>query len=150
MILDSLSKLANGQTCGTSATVFTTYCYDSGSNTPKNNVGKGEPLALVFSMNSAATVSGDGFYFKVVQDSIADVGSASSHVITSSRNIAGALLTAGTFVIVPVPPQVTALRYLAGSVTAGSGDSVTFDCDVVPMSMIQTYSSYAKGFVIDA
>lgn len=145
MISDSLCKLADGLAV-TDTDAYTTYSYDTGNVTPKNNIGAGEPLALVYSVGVAAAGSTDTSHFFVIFATSADLGTGTIKAI--DRLIANALLTAGKRVVLPIPPMLAPLRYIGGRVELGSGDTITIDCDLVPLSSVPEMDIYASGFSI--
>lgn len=142
MIRDSLTQLADGLAV-TDTDAYTTYSYDLGNVTPKRDPGNGEPLALVWSVGVAAAGSTDTTDFKVVIATSADL--ASGTIATSTMRVANALLTAGSVHVQPIPPYTGPLRYLGGRVELGSGDTITVDCDIVPLEFAGVYKSYADN-----
>lgn len=142
MIRDSLTQLADGLAV-TDTDAYTTYSVDLGNVTPKRDIGNGEPLALVWSVGVAAAGSTDTTDFKVVIATSADL--ASGTIATSTMRVANASLTAGAILVQPIPPYVGPLRYLGGKVELGSGDTITVDCDIVPLSMVGNWKHYADN-----
>lgn len=142
MIRDSLTQLADGLAV-TDTDAYTTYSYDLGNVTPKRDPGNGEPLALVWSVGVAAAGSTDTTDFKVVIATSEDL--ASGTIAISTMRVANALLTAGSVHVQPIPPYTGPLRYLGGRVELGSGDTITVDCDIVPLEFAGVYKSYADN-----
>ena len=142
MILDELTKLADGLAV-TDTDAYTSYSYDLGSQTPKTDLGLGEPMALVYSVGTAAAGSTDTSDFFVILATSADLASGTVKLVT--RRIANALLTAGSRHVLPIPPTNSPLRYLGERVELGSGDTITVDCDLVPMSLIGISRNYADA-----
>lgn len=139
---DALTKLADGLAV-TDTDAYTTYSVDLGNVTPKRDLGNGEPMALVWSVGVAAAGSTDASHFFVVYATSADL--ASGTIKVSDMIVANASLTAGSVHIQPIPPYIGPLRYVGGKVELGSGDTLTVDCDLVPMSMVGKYKSYADA-----
>lgn len=147
MLLDALTQLADGLSV-TDTDAYTTYSIDLGNITPKNDVGAGEPLALVWSVGVAAAGSTDTTDFKVIMATSADL--ASGTIAISTMRVANALLTAGAIVIQPIPPYLGPLRYLGGKVELGSGDTITVDCNVVPLKDVHNSRIYADAITWEA
>lgn len=148
MVLDSLAKLMDAQAVASSDQVSASS-YDLGNVTPKRQVGTGEPLSLLFIVTTAAAGDAgtltDAFVISAIGSAAAALTTPTTHI---SRTILAADLTAGSIHEVPVPVGTPILRYLGAHVDAGSGDSVSFDCYVVPRSMVQAFLAYAKGYAI--
>jgi hypothetical protein len=145
MFTDALTKLADGLAV-TSTDAYTTYSYDTGNTTPKGDLGPGEPMALVYTVGVAASVSADDFHFFLIAATSADLASGTVKVL--DRKVAGALLTLGAKVILPIPPLNSALRYIGGRVELGSSDTITVDCDLMPLSMAENLKTYKGGFTV--
>lgn len=151
MILDALLQLSDAQAV-TSADAYSTFSVDTGNITPKNSVGDGEPLALVITVDVAA--AGDGtpasftntFDFMLVESANANL---SSHNVLAQRRVAGASLTAGTFVVIPIPPGTNTLRYIGARYELGTDDTITVSAFIIPQSFIPKLKAYARGYVID-
>lgn len=142
MIGDALTKLADGLAV-TDTDAYTTYSYDLGNVTPKRDPGNGEPLALVWSVGVAAAGSTDTSDLIVVMATTADL--ATGTIAISTMRVANALLTAGSRHVQPIPPYTGPLRYLGGRVELGTGDTITVDCDLVPLSFAGISKSYADA-----
>jgi hypothetical protein len=147
MILDSYCKLSDGQAATTADTSYSDYSFDCGSITPKRDIGNGEPMAIVVSVTgSAATVSADTFTFTAITSTSAtDLSTGVKELC--KRLIPGASLTAGSRHVFPIPPGSVDQRYIGMRYVLGSGDAVTVDADLVPMSFIGIQTKYADGVV---
>lgn len=145
MLLDARTQLADGLAV-TSADAYTTYSYDTGDKTPNIDLGPGEPLALVFSVAVAASVSADTFHFFLIAATSADLATGTVKVL--DRLVAGALLTAGKMVVLPIPPLLSPLRYIGGRVELGSSDTITVDANIIPLSFLQADKVYANAIII--
>lgn len=143
MITDNLTKLADGQAF-TAGTTYSTYCYDTANVTPKRDIGNGEPMALVFSVGTAAAGSTDTTSFAATSSTSATDGSTGAKELASAV-IANAKLTLGSVHVIVIPPSANVQRYVYGRVVLGSGDTITCDIDMVPMSFIGKYETYADA-----
>jgi len=147
MIIDYLANLADALAV-TDADAYTTYSYDLGNVTPKNDVGAGEPLALVWSVDVAAAGTTDTTDFKVVYATTEDL--ATGTIAVSTMRIAKALLTAGAVIVQPIPPYLGPCRYIGGKVELGANDTITVSCAIVPLRDAYTWKAYADNVVWDA
>jgi hypothetical protein len=145
MILDKKMELASALAV-TGADAYTTYALDLGNPTVKNDIAAGEPMAMVFCVDTAAAGSTDTSDFSVVQCAAAAFSSGQEKLAT--RRIANADLTAGSIHVIPIPSHPDPLRYLAGQIELGSGDTVTVSVYVVPLSFVDKIRQYAPGFSI--
>ena len=143
MLRDALTQLADGQAF-TAGTTYTTYCYDTGNTTPKRDMGAGEPLALVFSLGVAAAGSTDTTSFAATSGTSATNGATGAKELASAV-IANALLTIGSQHVIVIPPSANIQRYIYGRVVLGSGDTVTCDVDLMPLSMVPKQANYADA-----
>lgn len=142
MFIDALGQLSDAQAL-TAGTTVSTNKVDLGDRTPKRQIGIGEALALVMTVDVAAAGSTDTFRFDVVTDGDAALGSPA---ILSSRTIAKAKLVAGAQFVFPLPPDLNYERYLGAQYVVGSGDTITVSMSVVPLSFVGTRQDYAKGY----
>lgn len=141
MILDNFEKLSDGQALS-SGTVKSTNYKNFGAD---RNVGIGEPLAVVISVDTAAaTASGSGtFTFELESDS---VNTFASPTVFISRTIAGSLLTAGSLHVLPIPADTVTEQYLEGKWTlAGDTPTVTISAYIIPQKAIQGHVVYPAG-----
>jgi hypothetical protein len=149
MILDQLSRLA-AALAFTDADVITTYSYDLGDVTPKRRIGTGTPLALVFTVTTPAAGDSasqtDANDFQVIDSSAADLGTATK--VIAQRTIAGALLVAGAMVVVNIPPDAGTQRYIGGRIVMGTGDTLSANVDLVPLSHVQAFIAYNNGYEV--
>ena len=156
MFLDLQNRFSAAQAVTTSA--VGTNVIDLGSN---RSVGNGEPMAVMFTVDVAADqTSGDEDYtFDVEYSSNAAQSTAvqliGRRVFESGTPTAPAqdadLLVPGFKIIVPIPPtkltesqQFLGIRY----VTAGITPIITVTADLVPMSMIDAFDTYANNYDI--
>lgn len=143
MLRDALCVLEDS-TAFTNGTTYTTYCYDTGNTTPKRDLGAGEPMCLVFSVGVAAAGSTDTTSFAATSGTSATDGSTGVKTLATST-IANALLTAGSQHVIPIPNSANIQRYIYGRVILGSGDTITLDVDLIPLSLVPKRASYADN-----
>jgi hypothetical protein len=147
MILDKLCQLADGLAV-TDADAYTTYSYDLGNVTPKRAAGAGEPLALVFTVMTAAAGSTDTTDLMAVTSANENL---SSHIELYSWRIANASLTIGSHWVMPLPTGKNIYRrYIGGRIELGSGDTITVDCNLVPLNHVYDHEYYADAVTYDA
>jgi len=147
MILDYLTQLADTQAV-TDTDAYTVYSYDLGNKTPKINPGAGEPMCLLFTIDVVAAGSTDTTDLMAVTSANANL---SSHIELLSWRIANASLTAGSQWIIPLPGGANLYRrYIGGRVELGSGDTLTFSCDMIPLSDASKLETYADAVTFDA
>jgi hypothetical protein len=147
MICDELLSLADGLSV-TDTDAYTTYSIDLGDVTPKRDIGNGEPMAMVFTVDTAAAGSTDTTDFFVVVATSADLATGTVKLVT--RRIANALLTLKSQHVLPIPPTSTPLRYLGGKVELGTGDTITVSVNIVPLSFVGISKSYADAITWEA
>lgn len=147
MIIDDLQTLAAAQAL-TGSTV-STFSLDEGNVTPKIDLGSGEPMGIVVTVDVAAdfTTGNETYQFNLVQDTAADLVTAAD--ILLSRVIAASLLTVGSVHIIPIPPGAVTKRYLGlGYTLGGTTPTITVSARVLPLSMVDSLKQYAKGYTI--
>lgn len=146
MILDNKLQLADAQAF-TNAAETTTYSHDMGSESPVPNLGDGEPMALVYVVTTAAAGSTDTTYFRAISSSAAALNAAVKEL--GRVLVAKAKLVAGAIVAIPIMPgSANMQRYVGGQVHPGSGDTVSADCFLMPLSMVQQDAIYADAITI--
>lgn len=143
MILDDLTQLEDS-TAFTAGTTYTTYCYDCGNVTPKREIGTGEPMCLVFSVGVAAAGSTDTTSIAATSGTSATNGATGAKEL-ASRVIANASLTAGSRHVLPIPPGSVDQRYIYGRIVLGSGDTITVDVNMIPVSFVGIFTNYADN-----
>lgn len=148
MFLDALAQLADAQAV-TDTDAYTTNTYDLGAATVARRVGTGERLSVVFVVTTAGAGDSasftDTFDFIAVQSANANL---SSHTAIIQRRVAGALLTVGAIIDVPLPAGMPTARYLGGRVELGSGDTITVDAYIMLSQQVQNFVAYAKGYAV--
>ena len=141
MIADALLQLASAQAFTSSDEVTT----NTVSIEDARQLGDGEPLCLVFNITTAATGDGgsqtDATSFRVVTDTVAALSSPTNVAEVTRLN---ATLTAGAQVVVLIPPGPLTELFLGGQVVLGTGDTVSADCFVAPLSFVP--KRFAGGY----
>jgi hypothetical protein len=157
MILDKQGQFSDSQALTTTGGVASNVI-DLGAD---RSVGNGEPMAVLFNVEVAADqTTGD-------EDYTFDVEYASDAAQTTGRKLIGRrvfesgtpdapaedadLLVVGFKFAIPIPP--TALseseRYLGVRyVMAGTTPLITVSAHLVPLSEVQIYNTYPKGYTI--
>lgn len=146
MILDALTLLSDAQ--AVTATAFSTNTYDAGNVTPKNDIGPGEALAMLITVDVAAdaTTGDETYQFDIVTSANANL---SSPTVVASRLIGRALLTAGRIIVFPIPMVESPLRYWGLQYTVGgTTPTITVTAGIVPLSFADQIKIYARGYVI--
>lgn len=146
MILDAQTLLSDAQ--AVTADAVSTNTIDLGDVTPKRDIGSGEPLALVFTVDVAAdaTTGDETYQFELIQSANANLTSAD---VLAAMAVAAASLTAGAQVVLPVPPGVITKRYIGANYNVGgTTPTITVTASIVPQSFVPKIKSYADGFTI--
>ena len=117
----------------------------------------GEPMAMVFTVTTAAAIAGTETYLFKAQTATASDGTTGSNIIAttptytvSAATIAARndVLAAGTQVILALSPDtiVATATHLAGFVVVGSSGTISCLIDIMPMRQAsQKFKSYADG-----
>ena len=125
------------------------------------SIGTGEPMAVVISVDVAASQTNSDEDYAFELEYASNVGQTTGRQLMSRREFESGtpdapaqnadLLVAGFKFVMPVPPTVRAeseqflgLRY---DVT-GTDPTITVTADLVPMSMIQNDDAYLGGFTV--
>ena len=142
MITDALCLLSNAQAL--TATAVSTNAYDLGG--ASRNVGAGEQLAIVFSVDvAAASDTGGTFQFGVITD---DAEALGSNTNLTAIAIPQASLVAGFTFALAIPPLV-AERYIGAEYTlGGTNPTVTVTAFIAPMSFAGKFIANPDGFTI--
>jgi len=145
-ILDAQTLLSDAQAI--TADAVSTNTYDAGATTPQRDIGGGEPLAVVITVDVAAdATTGDETYsFEVIQSAAANLGTPD---VLIDRTVAAADLYAGAQVVIPLPPGAQTKRYLGLNYNVG-GTTPTITCTayILPQNFAPQIKSYADGFTI--
>lgn len=142
MIVDSLLMFSDGQAL--TATAVSTNVVDVGSD---RNIGKGEPMAIIITVGVAAdfTTGDETYQFTLQTDSTDAFGSATT--VIASAVIDGDQLPAGAIVVLPIGYSNEQFLRINNTL-AGTTPIITIDAYLQPMSMIDSYESYADNVVI--
>lgn len=148
MILDNFCKVWASAALTTDAA--STYSYDTGA--AGNDVSIGEPLAGLVNVEVAGdhTTGNETYEFQVIQSASADL--STPDILCKVSIVAGdvaALLAAGKFIVIPIPPGSVSKRYL-GLYFDGGGTTPTITVSgyIVPLSFIQREKVYADAITI--
>lgn len=155
MYLDKETRFSDSQ--AVTAAAVGTNVIDLGI---ARSIGNGEPMSVMWSVIVAADV-GDGD-----EDFIFEVEYATNAAQTTGRQLIGRrvfestptapaqdsdLLVVGFKIVIPLPPTIVAetgqflgIRY----VTAGTGPTITCDCDLIPSSFVDATDYYANNYDI--
>jgi hypothetical protein len=152
MFVDSFTQLASAQALTSTGAVSEDYIDLQNAR----DIGIGEPLALVINVKVAAGGTAPTLTASVEVDDNTSFSSAT--VVCSTGALAAAALTLGAQIVLPIPPLSTLItsnpsaaegRYLrANLVLGGTTPTLTVDAQIMPMSMIQNYRSYADAVTI--
>ena len=149
MYVDKETLLSDAQAL--TATAPSENTMDMGNVTPKNEVGTGEPLALVIGVDVAAdhTTGNETYQFQLVQSANADLSSPDVLLQTDTTFIAATTLVAGYQLVIPVPPGLITKRYLGAQYTlGGTTPTITVTAMIVPLKDVKSGILYAKGYTV--
>lgn len=144
-IRDALCLLSDAQ--AVTADAVSTNSYDSAA--AGNEIGIGEPLALVITVDVAAdSTTGDETYvFEFIESAAAAL---TSPTVLVERAVAAASLTAGAQVVLPLPPDAKSKRYLGAQYdVGGTTPTITVTAFIAPLSSVQNYKAYADAITIN-
>ena len=143
MLLDAQTLLSDAQAL--TATANSTNVYDSGSD---RNLGIGEPLAVKITCDVAIGGTTPTATAKITTDDNSSLSSKTD--LTGAVSLAG--LAAGGSVILVIPPDTVAERYIAVTYTlGGTSPTITVTAWIAPLSMLDTSGAsvyYAKGYTV--
>jgi len=144
MILDAQLLLSDAQAI--TADAGSTNVVDLIASAP--NLGDGEPLAIVMTVDVAAdgTTTDETYSFVIQTD---DNAAFSSAATVSTRAITYGNLTQYSTHIFMIPPGQALERYLRLYYdVGGTTPTITVSAYVAPLSFIQKYKSYADAITI--
>ena len=144
-ILDNLTRLVAAQAFTSSGAVTTNSLP---LKVAGRDIAKGEPLAMVFTVTTAALIAGTETYLFRAQTATNADGTTGAAIIASTPTYtvaAGAIanrndaLEAGVQVVLPQPPNAipATATHLAGFVGLGSSGGISCTVDVMPLSHVQ-------------
>lgn len=147
MIIDSQQIFSDAQAL--TATAVSTNVIDLGAD---RNIGIGEPMAVVINVDVAAdSTTGDETYeFQVQTGSTATPTTVIGKIgYGGSNELAESTLAAGYRIVIPLPTNSTADRYLRlNYVLGGTTPTITVTSHLQPLNMIQAEVTYPKGYTI--
>lgn len=152
MIIDSFTQLSSAQALTASAA---SEDYISLQNA--RDIGTGEPMALVINWRVAAGGTSPTFAAAVQVDDNTSFSSATT-VVTSKTLSGTTAMPAGAQLVIPLPslseilttnPSAAENTYLRANYTlGGTSPTMTIDAQIMPVSMVQNYRSYADNITI--
>jgi hypothetical protein len=146
MHLDKYLMISDSQAL--TGTAYSQNSIDLGNVTPKNEIGAGEPMALVVNVEVAAdhTTGDETYQIDVIQSANENL---SSETALAGAVISYSLLTAGAVIVIPIPPGSVTARYLGAKFTlGGTSPSMTVSAFVTPLQMTGKNKVYASGYAV--
>ena len=146
MILDALLLVSDAQ--AVTADAVSTNTIDLGASSPSREIGSGEPMAFLITVDVAADITtGDETYaFEVIQSANANLSSPdvlNRRVLTAAQLAAGAVFTMG------IPAGTPTKRYLGLNYdVGGTTPTITVTACLVPLSFATKLKDYAKNYVV--
>lgn len=143
MIIDAQNTFSINQALTGTSAVASTDNLDFG--TFPRDVGRGEPLAIVLSVD--VTAGGTTPTLTVTVQTDDNTGFSSAATVLVSPTYTAAQLVAGATFILPLPSsneRYLRLSYLQG----GTSPTVTVSASLQPLSMVQNYASYPDAITI--
>lgn len=142
MILDFQNQMSDAQAL--TATAVSTDVLDLDRD---DNIGKGEPMAVVVPVVVAADYTTTDETYQFTVQTSTDEAFSSPITVVDSGTINGDVLTAGYKVVLPIGHSNE--RYLRVSYTlGGTTPSVTVDAYLVPLSDIDSWEANTSGYSI--
>jgi hypothetical protein len=145
MILDALLMVSDAQ--AVTADAVSTNTIDLGASSPAREIGSGEPMAFVCTVDSAGDITtGDETYaFEAISSASANL---SSPTVLGRRVLTAAQLALGAIFAIPIPPGTPAQRYLGMNYdVGGTTPLLTVTAALVPAKFIDMIKAYAKNYV---
>ena len=113
----------------------------------KRNIGVGEPMAVVISLDSVADDTDGNETYSVELQTDSDSGFGSAVSLGSASIPAGS--EAGSYFVIPVPADGRADQYFRLSYSlGGTTPSVTVTSFLIPQSMVQNYFKFDNAYTI--
>lgn len=117
------------------------------------DIARGEPLAMVFTVTTAALkVASETYLFRVQTATASDgttgaiiIASTGTYTMSGGTTPIGAL-GAGAQVVLPIPPGIipATATHIAGFVVLGGSGGISCHIDIVPLSLaVQNYKAYS-------
>lgn len=145
MILDALLKFSENQALSGAGGVSTNVI-DLGLTVPIRDIGVGEAMAVVISVDVLA-FSGGTYVFSLVQSTLDTLASPD---VIATRTVLAANLTAGTVFTLEVPQNAITKQYLGMSYTlGGTTPTITVTAFLQPHDMASVVPrAYADAITI--
>lgn len=146
MFMDALLLVSDAQAL--TATAVSTNTIDLGNPTVKRRIGSGESVGFAVTVDVAAdaTTGDETYVVEVISSASADL---SSPTVLASRTILAADLAAGAVHYIHVPKGTPIQRYIGLRYTlGGTTPTVTLTAGLMPASMVDDRTDYAKGYSI--
>lgn len=149
MFVDALLTLSDAQALTGTVAIVSTNTYDAGNPTVKRDIGVGEPVNLVVSVDVTPAGTTPTLQVELLQSANADL--SSPDVIAGSGVLAAASYPAGTILELPVPAGRITKRYIGARYTqTGTTPTVTVTAFLQPQNMSSQAKPqhYAKGYAV--
>jgi hypothetical protein len=146
MILDSLLTLSDAQAL--TGTAVSTNVADLSVGAPQpRQIGEGEPLGILFTVDVAADVA-DGnetYQFEIQTD---DASNFPSQATIAVRAIPRATLVAGYTFVLPIPMEAVEQFIRANYTLGGTTPTITVTAQIQPLSMLARFVAYNDAITI--
>lgn len=146
MILDALLMVSDAQ--AVTADAVSTNTIDLGASSPAREIGSGEPMAFLITVDVAAdfTTTDETYAFEVIQSAAANLSSAT---VLNRRVLTAAQLALGAIFAIGVPAGSPSARYLGLNYdVGGTTPTLTVTAALVPLRFIDMIKTYAKNYVV--
>lgn len=142
MYIDAQQQYSQAQAVAGPGTVVSTNAID---HTSDRNFGIGKPMAIL--INVLVGAAGGGTLTVTLQaDTTSAFGSAVAVAVTSA--LAAANLTAGTKIVIPVPPDLNTARWSRLQYVLATMTGITLTAQLVAADSIQNEVYYPAGTTI--
>lgn len=146
MILDALLMVSDAQ--AVTADAVSTNTIDLGASSPSREIGSGEPMAMLVTVDVAAdfTTGDETYAFELIQSAAANLSSAT---VLNHRVLTAAQLALGAIFAIPLPPGTPSQRYLGMNYdVGGTTPTMTVTAALVPQRFIDMIKNYARNYVV--
>ena len=141
-LMDAFGRVSSAQQV--TATGVSTHTIDLSNVTPKRQIGTCEPVGFAVFISANGTTTGS-LALEIIQSAAADL---SAPTVIASRNLVTAQLSAGNAHFIGMPPGMPTQRYIGLRYTVTGTVDFTGDAYLVPQSFVQSWTAYAKGYVV--
>lgn len=142
MYIDAQQQYSQAQALAGPATVVSTNAIDHSQD---RNFGIGEPMVILLTVGVSAA-GGGTLQITGQADTTSAFGSPVSFALSPA--IAAAALTAGQKYVLPVPPDLTTLRWSRLSYVLATMTGITVTAELQPASMVQNEVYYPAGVTV--